>query len=344
MLFNKSVFLLGLFLISGLCFSEVVEGEISEGVMLYDSGNYSAAIEKFQSILKDHPENETVQYELALTYLAIRDLQKCIQTSENGLKQDVSIRNEFFMLLGACYSQSEMHYEAIATFELALDEYPSDPNLRINYAISLALSGSPDKAFTEFKKTIINTPNFSSAYFHVAQVYSKSNYRVPALLMYLRFMMLDSSSPRGGGVSVEIFRLLNWRTSVGDDGKPVITTDISTPKDEGDFSSIDLLLSMSASIAEKESGEKFNTNTEREVQALVTFVKLCCDADIEDLNDSFSIKYSAEHLDSLRRSDDLEAFLYLIAAKARKPGALEWLNANERKVKKLSKVLGKSKL
>src|SRR5690606_37666358 len=61
---------------------------IDEGVVLHDSGEYKQAIEKYQQVLSFNPHSLQAIYEMALSYLELKDYEKAMEYSTRVIDAD----------------------------------------------------------------------------------------------------------------------------------------------------------------------------------------------------------------------------------------------------------------
>lgn len=57
--------------------------EFYEGMLAYKQGNYNSAIDQWQTLLKDNPKNDTLNYFLGVSYLAEGNASTALQYLEN---------------------------------------------------------------------------------------------------------------------------------------------------------------------------------------------------------------------------------------------------------------------
>lgn len=105
--------------------SSVTEYNFYEGMVDYKQKNYQTALEKWEPILKEKPENDTLNYFIGVTHLVLGDAQKALEYMDYPLESENSI-----------FKEDAVYYKALAllkndekTKALALlEQYPSERN------------------------------------------------------------------------------------------------------------------------------------------------------------------------------------------------------------------------
>src|SRR5215212_9713392 len=110
--------------------------------------------------------------------------------------------------LGNCYDGAGERAKAIAAYRKGLAVAPDSPHIAYNLAISLTTSGELDEARTLLKQDLLAVPNHVSARYALGRVFEEQNFRVPALLEYLRFLVLEPDGPRAADAAARAGSLL----------------------------------------------------------------------------------------------------------------------------------------
>ena len=80
-------------------------------------------------------------------------------------------------------------------------------------------------------------------------MYRTNGYRIPALYFYMQFILMEPSTKRSVDASKKIYFLLYQNIKNKKNGDVNVFVDPEMPKDEGDFSSLELALSLSAAAS-----------------------------------------------------------------------------------------------
>lgn len=335
----KIISLLLLIVFTNVVMATDVDQYINEGIELHDEGSYDKAIEKYKMALKLEPNNSLALYELTFSYMVSGKNEECIETAKKGLKVVSKLQKKFTVALGSCYSQSGKIEEAIKTFENGLKVDPTDSQLHLNIAVTLSNLRQDKKAITHLKEAIKYSIEYSSPYYFMAEIYRTTDYRIPALYFYMQFILLEPNTKRSQDASKKIYALLYQGLKQKENREIDITLYSDSPKDEGDFTALEIALSVAAvaSIAEESKGSK--TDIERHTEVLTSFIQICSEIEDENLKTTFTWQYAVENMIALQNSDNFETYAYILAVKAGIQGAAEWLDENQEKIEKLSDAI-----
>jgi len=98
------------------------------------------------------------------------------------------------------------------------------------------------------KRDLVAHPSNAANHLALAKAFEAESFRVPAIFEYLRFLALESETPR----SVEAAKRLDGMLSVGvqqTDKGMSLTIDPSSRKEEGDYQSAELMIALAAAAA-----------------------------------------------------------------------------------------------
>ena len=307
---------------------------INGGISLYDAGDYPGAVKKYQEALIQNPANTEALYELAMTYTAMKEYENCIKAAEKGLKLHGKEQSILYAVLASCYSYSNQTDKALKIFKAGLVQYPDDISLNFNISITLVNTGNAKEAKPHLKHILELQPLHTSATFVLAKVFEIEGNKIPAILTYSRYLMLDPSSARTASSAQAIIQLMKLGVEHHGDKDTNITLNMDAPKDEGDFGSIELFLSLAVAEAYGKEESK-NTELQRQSKALFSFFKFLEESKEQFMMASFVWKHSAEHLFKLVEAGHMEAFTYYLLANVGTEGAVEWMKNNDEKMEAL---------
>lgn len=122
-----------------------------EGLQLLDGGEYGKAIEIFQDVLQDDPEDPAVLNKMGVAYV----YQKKMAQAEEQFKRALAIDNQFapaYSNLGNIYQEKGDLQRAKEHYNRALTYDPEYGPARNNLGIIYKKEGNLGKAVQEFKK------------------------------------------------------------------------------------------------------------------------------------------------------------------------------------------------
>jgi tetratricopeptide (TPR) repeat protein len=302
---------------------------IQEGVQLHDQGDFDAAISRFSAALEADPSNAEAIYELANTYYAVDDFEQCISTARRGVELDALSGDPLYAVLGTCYSANGKPNRALRAFRRGLEKNPDSVPLNFNIAVTLVGLQENRKAIEHLRQTIEAKPDYASPYFVLAKLYEAEHYPEAAIMLYLKFIILEPNTERTAHASSSVFRLFHLGVAETSD-EVILNVDPDPPKREGDFSTLQIARTMAASATFIEE-EQAKPPSQREVDALHSFLQMSRELTDETLAATFAWKHAATTIFKFQDAELLERLLYLVAARAEIEGAADWLRSNQPK-------------
>lgn len=335
----KIMSLLILLLFANAAISSEVDDYINEGIKLHDKGLYEKAAQKYKMALNLEPNNSLALYELTFSYMVNKKNKKCIKAAKNGLKLKSKLQTRFIIALGSCYSQLGKSKEAIKTFEAGLKVNPENASLHLNIAVTYINTQQNKKAVSHLKQAVKYSNGYASPYYLIADIYRTTNYRIPAMFFYMQFVLLEPNTRRSQDAAKKIYTLLYQSLEKKDNGDMTVYVKPDAPKDEGDFSSLELALSLTAAASTPGKNKKLKTDIERHTETLTNFIQIVSEIKDNKLKSTFTWKYAAKNMIALQDNADFNTYAYILAEKAGIAGASDWLNKNQTKIEKMSKTL-----
>lgn len=330
--------LLLIFFACGAMASEVDE-YINEGVKLHDEGNYDKAAQKYKKALELEPSNTLALYELTFSYMVSKKNKECIEMAKKGLNLESNLHKKLIIALGNCYSQLGQTEEAIKSFKGGLKIDPTDSQLHLNIAVTLSNLQQNKNAIYHLKEAIKYSNGYSSPYYFIAEIYRTTNYRIPALYFYMQFILLEPNTKRSQDASKKIYSLLYQGIKQKENDGLNIVVNPDAQKDDGDFTALDLALSLTAAASIAEESKGLKTDIERHTEVLTSFIQICSEMEDENLGATFTWQYAAKNIIALQNSDNFKTYTYILAETAGILGATSWLDENQEKIEKMSNAI-----
>lgn len=229
---------------------------IQEGIESYDRGEYRQAVEIYQKALEKNPENVVAMYELALTYTGMKEYQKSYDLCMKIMSYKTDIVRQAYMIAGTDLDELGRPKDAIMYYKAGIKKYPDDLMLHFNLAVTQVRQGAHEEAKQSLKTALFIRPTHPSSHLVLAGVLWQEGNRIPALLAYTRFLMLEPNSKRSAGAREKIKAIINHGVSKDQTKANQINVsfDPNEPQNEGDFSVISLMLSLKS--AQQFTGDK----------------------------------------------------------------------------------------
>ncbi len=143
-------------------------GQNATGARLYEQGQYSAALQRFQKVIAADPNNADGYYNLAATNHALGNQRK----------------------------DEQMLTQAEALYNQCLDHDPNHVECHRGLAVLLVDTGRPDRAFALMKNWAAQNPNNADARIELARLYEESNDPQTALKYLEDAVQKDANNSR----------------------------------------------------------------------------------------------------------------------------------------------------
>lgn len=233
---------------------------VQEGIDLFDRGEYQQAVEIYKNALARNPDNVIAMYELALTYTTLKEYQLSYNLCLRIMEYKTEVVRQAVMIAGTDLDELGRPHEAVAYYQAGIKKYPNDLMLHFNLAITQIRLGEKETAKRTLKTALFIRPTHPSSHYVLAGVLYDEGNRIPALLAYTRFLMLEPNSNRSPAAREKVKRLILHGVSEDESKANQINISFNAdePKNEGDFSSVALLLSMKAAHQMSQSKEGLN--------------------------------------------------------------------------------------
>lgn len=304
---------------------------IREGVALHEQGDYDGAIRKYQQVLSETPDDAGALYELGFALFAKGDYSKSLEVAMKGAQYESSMLAGFYTLIGNDFDQLKQPDKAIKAYQAGIKRFPDDSQLRFNLAITYISLNKSEDAKKSLKEAVRLDPNHPSSHLGLSQLYEAGGYKIPALLAFARFLVLEPNSRRSLAALRHFRQLMQSGVSVGSDKQINITLDTSEKKDEGDFSSIGLAMSLLGASRHLEEN-KNKTDMQLTAEWLDSFFAILAESKEEKKTSGFAWNYYRPYFVEMKRQNLVEPFCYLIHRSSNVPEVQRWLSQNNERV------------
>jgi tetratricopeptide (TPR) repeat protein len=306
---------------------------IKEGVALHNRGDYDGAIAKYEQVLRENPANDLALYELAFAYEMKKDYRKSLETAYKGAQYKSDHLGEFYIRIGNNLDLLGESKKAVEVYKQAIKIKPGTPLLYYNLGVTYNRLNNVEEAKKNIKKELYISPSHASSHIGLAQLFHKTNYKVPALFAVMRFLVLEPKSQRANDAHQAFIEMLRGGASAGKNpGEISIFLDLGGKKDEGDFGSIELVLGLTGAVGATEKN-KDKSDAEKLVDQLDTLLALISEQDAKGDKSKFTFRYYIPYFNELKKRDYVEPFAYHISQSSKMSGVADWLQANSGRVK-----------
>ncbi len=305
---------------------------IREGIALHDQGDYDGAIKKYESVLSSNPDNISALYEVSYSYFAKKDYRKALELSEKGTDYVSNVLPQFYMQVANCWDHLGEPEKAIDIYKKMLKDFPREPLLHYNLALTYSQNNKPELAISNLKEELYVTPDHPTSHLLLGGLFQKNGYAIPAIFALSRFMILESKSVRAANALAGLQQLINSGVVAKDEKNISITIDPKAKKDEGDFTSIQMALSL-VSAGRFLEKNKDKSSLEKEVEQFRSFFQIM----LEMVGDEkkklrFTGEYYVPYFIEMQKNGHVDAFVYWIHGGSKDKEVDEWLEKNPEKV------------
>ena len=211
-------FMITFFVFPGYGQEAKVKQLIEEGVTLHDQGAYEQAIEKYHDALKLQPDCVQATYEIALSYLAMKDFENALKFSSEVINTNdkqlspgaYAVKSEALVETGKVDEALALLYEGLSKFG---DEYLLHYNMAVNYY----KKEDVDKTLEHVRKAIDLDKSQSGAFLLYAYALNDKGLWVQSILSMQMFLLLEPDSKRSKNAFEEMLQTMRIKKT----GKPV---------------------------------------------------------------------------------------------------------------------------
>lgn len=313
------------------------DGLIREGIALHDAKKYDDAIRKYETVLEQNPDCTLAMYEMALSLYNKPDRAKADAIARRGAQYKSEQIALFYAIIASGLDDSGKSQDAIEVFKDAAKFLKGDKNLssqlaEVNY--NLGVTYFRRKEYTEaraaLKEGIEANFRHPGATYLLAEVYSGTRYKIPALLAASRFMGFEQpNAARTKRAADIVMDLLKKPEKDEKTGNINILLDLGAPKDEGDFGIYEMLGSISGITTDEDKKEN-KTENELFADSLSSLIAML--AEDKKLRSTFVGKTFIPYLDAMKKAGHHETLAYLILQEAGNTDATKWMSINPRRV------------
>jgi tetratricopeptide (TPR) repeat protein len=304
---------------------------IQEGIRLHDGGKFNEAIALYREVLRENPDNLSALYELAYSQAENKDLTGSLETARLGARYRSDILAWFYMQMGNCLDQLGRSKESIKVYEQGLKLMPRNAMLYYNMAISYSSLGKTEKARDCLKHSLELNPNHASSHLALGTLYNKGGYRIPAILALMRFLGLEPKSDRAANARRILLEELQGSVKVGAQDQINILMNMDAKKDEGDFTTLDLILNMAVAGMYLEDKKELG-QVRKLVGCIESFLGMMGESGQKDKKPGFVARYYMPYFKFLSEKGLAETYAYLILEGSGNEEIAAWLKENSAKV------------
>jgi tetratricopeptide (TPR) repeat protein len=323
-----SLFFVFTILISPVSAQEAQSNFIIEGIKLYDKGDYEGALEMYKKALTSNPASTQAKYEIASTYLQLKDYTNAIKYIEKVIATNRDYVDQAYILKGSALDNLHKPAEAVTVYKQALKKFPKSQLLYYNLA--LTSYGLKDFKTTDDAciKALKLNPLHANSHFLLALSQLTQGKRVPAILALYNFLLLEPKSKR----SASALQALDdeWKKQTAK--KKPANKNEPVKKEEDEFYTASLMLEMLESSKNNEANKNKPAMVLFSENSNTFFTTL---GESKKDKKGFWWNFYVDYFYTLAQNHHTEALCYYITQS--KDGAYdEWIKDNLKKMEAFS--------
>lgn len=243
-----------LLLVSTVAFSQnknEAELIVEQGIELYNNGSYDEAILKYNEALQVDKNNAYALAEKAMTLLPLKKYDEAVEICEQVLKLYPQNNNAtVYVTYGNALDLKGDSKFALKIYDKGIKKYPDYYSLYYNQGITYYNLKQPDKAKEAFQLATKLNPNHASSFNALGILDSKN--RIPSILALSRYLIIDNKTSRASNNFELLSKLMMQGVTQNSSNSISISIDENSLNNkksaENNFSSLDLMLSMSGAL------------------------------------------------------------------------------------------------
>ncbi|HTE01784.1 MAG TPA: tetratricopeptide repeat protein [Mucilaginibacter sp.] len=310
---------------------------VKQGVELQNQGKYAEAIEKYKEALKADPENTQANYQMGFSLFASGKGMDGVPFVEKAIKNGAtpSFTASAYDLLGSIYDQANQSDKSIDAYKSGIKVNPNYQRLHFNLGIAYSRYKKYAEAEQEAIEAIKLDPKHASSQRLYALVTFHQNKRLNALLAFCSFIALEPNTPRSTEAYTNIQSILKGGTLKDAVGRNTI---IISPKDKQDDAVNNMVISVTASVAQKTK----LTGVDLLGYELQHIFSIAGQSSKDKTDKTFFEQFFVVYFYKLAQSDNMQAFAHMVDAAANKEANEKWATENAQQVTALSEWLQKA--
>ena len=312
---------------------------IREGVKLHDAGSFAEAIAKYDAALEKDKDNFLALAEKCNTLFSLQRYEESVKLSEYTIALHAT-NDQIGMVYLACGNSLDhlkRPEEALAMYRQGQKAEPTEHQMWYNEGVTLAGLARYDEAIISFQKAVTLKPKHASSHNALARMENLKGNRIPALMAFARFLVLEPEGPRAEANLPLMQKALRGNVEQTGKGNITISVDGSKMPEPGDstkhpndFSTAELMMSlMSAADYEKKNKNKPEHELFQEKFALFCGMLEPTDPP----QPGFYWTYYAPFFRAMKTDEQLATAVMIMHASSGDKDVEKWIKAHDKEVK-----------
>ncbi|MDF7815912.1 glycosyltransferase family 41 protein [Hymenobacter sp. YC55] len=203
---------------------------IAEGVKLYDTGRYEAAVFRYQQALALQPNNVVAKAELAMTLHQLGKYEEAVSQCREALALPGKSGPNLYATYANSLDALQRSEEAEQVYKQGLEHYPNYFLLLYNLGVTQHSLHKTQEAQRSFQQAVQANPGHASSNLSWGLSMLDQGNRIPAILALSQFLLLEPNSKRSAENLARLHTLMQQGIEQKEGGATVLS--ISTEQVE----------------------------------------------------------------------------------------------------------------
>jgi len=315
-----------------------VEAEklVNEGVAYHDKGDFDGALSKYDKALELDKENLLALAEKAYSLFSLQRYDEsinCCQRAITAHPGDKGLKT-VYVTFGNALDGLKKTDKSIEIYDLGIKEFPDYYHLHFNKGVSLSSVKKYEEAILCFQKAVLLNPKHASSHNAIARLSNIIDKRIPSILAYCRFLVIETKSNRAKENLSSLQNLMKGNTEKTGEKSVTIhinsnmfgdTTENGKPT-ENSFVTTDLILAFDAVVDFDKKNKK-----KTEIELFLRKFETICASLKETYKDNYGFfwDYYVPYFIEMKDNNFLETFSYIVLASGEDAKVSKWLKENK---------------
>lgn len=185
---------------------------IRKGVSLHDKGKYQDALTCYKEALKVNPTSMSATYEMALTYLELKDYENALRSSTRVINANFQpLLLDAYCVKSSALAELNKVEQSITLLNEALDRCGDEYLLHFNLGLSYFKIRNLQLSLHHLRKAIEIDTTHPSAFLLYSYALSDSERWVQSFLAFQFFLLLEPNTERSKDAFGEMYDILNQK-------------------------------------------------------------------------------------------------------------------------------------
>lgn len=316
-----------LFFYSGsMAQKSLIDDFISQGIKLHDKGDYTDAIDRYKKALVLDQRSPRANYEIAASYLAIRNYSKTIKHCDLVINGNIDYIDQAYILKGSAQDLMGKPLDAVKTYKKGIQKYSTNHLLHYNLALTLFKLKNYGDTEESLIRALKIDPSHASSHFLLALNMLFQEQRVKGILALYNYLLLEPKNKRTASAIQTLEEEMQKLIAKDSANAPLLPEQ----KSEVEFQLAAQMLRKS--VAE----QKDSTNKiPNEIMAAHTNLLFSILGELKENKKGFWWNFYVDYFSTLSKESHTEAFCYYIF-QSKDDAYTEWLKENRSKIEAFS--------